>query len=278
MCCITLIAAGGSQYDMAAQFSGFTLKSSNQQIIEDAVEDGFVVVSRSFRLQDKETGQLYGYNNMPEFGRAYTLGVRTEAGILCAAGPVESPWDLDPRYERYAETLSPLVYKTYVTAIGMSAEEETDEMAHPLITDAGRGIVLLTDSTATAEKALDGFSTGIPEAGEYDGWGVWLTSPKSIDESGKGIAPSQKIFKRRIKFTKKGRTYPIQGPSTEEEVWGGIYLMPVRTSIGHIDFKLVGIMAKADDGTWSLCIPDTEGTAGDCDPDETAEDSLTPLE
>ena len=67
----------------------------------------------------------------------------------------------------------------------------------------------------------------------------------------------------------------IKAPSTEKEVWGGIFVTPVQTSVGQITFLLSGIIQYKGNDIWSVISPFMKEAIT---PTTEILDDLTPIE
>ena len=220
------------------------LKSSNQQLIENAVSSGLFVIRQDYRLQ-KNTGDsasFYGRNGNDYFGRAYSLGVRVENGFYTSKN-ILNPWSLDDNYQKYRddESYKPMIFRTELRPVTASEYKQisidwtTSKMQEPLL--------FVPDSIS------DGFLLDY-EIGEKDGWIVLVTADGDWkeDDNTRFIFD---IYKTSVEIKEDQSSYIIKPPSTTRRILGGGYVCPVVSSVGKLTFLLTGIV-EYNDNSWRI--------------------------
>ncbi|GAP71198.1 hypothetical protein SAMD00024442_1_11 [Candidatus Symbiothrix dinenymphae] len=256
-----------------AQFALRSLSSGNQQLIEEAVRDGLFVVRQSYQLRDSVTS--YGWNNLPQFGTTYSLGVKVVDGYYLDAQAV-TPWLYDPKFDEYRDS------KQYTPVISQTdcyrLSDTTFRKVSFRLPSEGVGssnFQFVTDSLF----ANEGFAADNSD-GAKAGWLVWVVSADSLDKITAG-ALSLLIYRNELKFEAGENTYKIDAPTTTKTVVGGIYIVPKTEGIGKISFYLGGI-AHRQEGDWRVVrLGESEANvqevAGQARNDKKGKGGLTPI-
>lgn len=246
---ITLAAA--LPLTIAAQF----FSSPNQQLIKDAVDGGIIVVEQSYQLEDTVSGQRFGRFGNKEFGKSYTLAVLTDSGY-CLAPAALRPWDSDPNFEKYSKTHKPVLYKTAWRHFNDSVFSELDaDLAAAVALNDGYAFVKSAGNQPTLAKD--------DATGRKNGWAVWVVSEDSLAASPATVEVSYQPVRREIEVVDSATSYVIEKPFTDKKLWGGIYVVPVRKSLGNIEFEVVGVIEPGENDTWRVATPFNRHKAAD---------------
>ena len=246
---------------------GQIFKSSNQQFVEQAIKNGIFVIKQTYQLEDTTTQQRFGRYGNEEFGAFSSLAIRTSNGILVDS-QLLSPWETDSNFSRYRATHRPVIANSYSMEFG-------DSIMSP--------ITFSTDSLNLGQFRLaklcpqDSSFVGFDNK-RYnrttEGWIVWLSNDSTINEFNGHKNPEFTIFKRTIEFHPDSISYKIDAPSTSNQLWGGIFVVPEQTEIGQITFFLGGVIVKdLASNEWVLATPMEQMITTRTRP----EDELTPL-
>lgn len=254
-------------WECGAQFRSFAgPASANQQLIEEAVEKGLFIVRQSYQLEDTvaETPAYYGREGKPYFGQMYSLGVRLNGGYAID-GRLLTPWAEDGHFDEYRNSTQ------YRPVISQTTYRNIEEITYQPLKfrresrdTLEKGSVLLVKDSLFSE----GFSLW-EEEGICKGWIVLAVGEKSLSESD-SVRLSLMIYRTEIKREADKVLYEIKSPSTTLSVVGGIYVFPVVTAVGQLDFRLVGLVQKVGD-KW--CILTVRGAPAA----ESAPSGLTPV-
>lgn len=260
---ITLAAA--LPLTIAAQF----FSSPNQQLIKDAVDGAIIIVEQSYQLEDTVSGQRFGRFGNKEFGKSYSLAVLTDSGY-CLSPAAMKPWETDPNFEKYRQSHKPVLYKTAYRNFNDSVFSEIDaDLAAAIMLDGGYSFA----KSAKGEPSL----VKDDATGRKNGWAVWVVSEDSLAASPATVAVSYQPVRREIEIVDSASTYIIEKPFTDKKLWGGIYVVPVRKSLGNIEFEFIGVIESGANDTWRVATPFVRrGKAGDDNIHESG-DELTPL-
>lgn len=220
--------------------------SNNQQIIKDAVINSLVIVEQSYQLEDTITHRLYGRNNQPEFGKLRGLAVKIKNGYLVNKNLL-SPWAFDENCIRYLNQYKGVISKT-------SMYEISDTIVHH------RDIVFREAIASNQHLALIGdtlfHNIGFSQSqsiNKTEGWLVWLTAKKDIQDLKSGDDVIYQIYKTDLNLSIDSLYYNIAAPITENKVIGGIFIVPKLAQIGLIEFYLSGLALDIN-GTWKIVL------------------------
>lgn len=229
---------------------GQVFKSDNQQLIEESVEAGLVIVSQSYQLEDTVTHQRFGRYGKSEFGKGYSIGVRI-SNKLIVQNSVVTPWSADPNFERYKKSHLPVPYKGAIREYGDTIVHEMSMRNDYIDKLHNTELFTIRDSTINVKQGfqLDTIS------GKKNGWLIWIVSDVSIEKSDSIHNESLMIYKSELSFSVDTCEVSIKAPSTKRNVWGGIYVTPMQTSVGQITFYLSGIIQYKGNDMWSVVSP-----------------------
>lgn len=246
-------------------------KTGNQQLIEDAIQDGIVIWRQSYQLEDTAMNQRFGRYGEAEFGKSYSLAVKVGGGLYLF-GQAMRPWESDGNFARYRETHKPVLYKTYYRCL-------SDSVEHEIVIDYARAegcgennLFFLRDSTTFSGN---GFTVDGSE-GTKKGWLVWVTSDVKLEDCDSTTTADYVIYRHEQTIVADSLQYGITPPATGMSMWGGIYVVPEQTAIGQLTFRLCGIISKEGDG-WQLIIP-SKGTSQPEVSSSDTQDELTPVD
>ena len=232
--------------DAFAQFNMGFIKSSNQQMIEDAVGKGLMLVRQEYQLEDTVTRKRYSLDGRPEFGSAVSFAIKTKGGIVVSKS-IMTPWEGDENYTPYAGgKYRPVLTRTLVRSVkesGWSVVDSTDF-----------SIVRFLSDESWIEVPVDceeGFQLDTLY-GERDGWLVWLTSVgEDINISDLSLVS----YKSKLTLSQKIKVMEIGPANTENTLLGAVYLIPDFSHIGQITLKMKGVVVKNGSG-WNLVLID----------------------
>ncbi len=222
------------------------LPSSNQQMIEQAVQDGLLFVRQEYQLEDTVTHKRYTWDNNPYFGSGLSFCVLTEDGYVTTES-MFAPWQMDPNYEQYRESIyCPVLTDTYCRAVGDSTWRKVGSIdpqsEFPLAESVWYEV-------ADTSFGGEGFMVDV-SSGKKDGWLVWLTADDeetSLDEAKLSLT----VYKSELNFRDGVELYSVKVLTTTEHILGGIYVEPHYTSIGVVKFAIAGLIVNVE-GLWSV--------------------------
>ncbi|MDR1680349.1 MAG: hypothetical protein LBS12_00995 [Prevotellaceae bacterium] len=241
MICGMLSLTAGAQ---SRQLQGLSA-SANQQLLEQAVADGLLVVRRYYQLKDTtvEPPAYYGWNNQPHFGESLSLGVKGDSGRCLLSESAVHPWLYDPKFDQYRNQ------NRYVPALFKAEYRLLDSAAYrPVVLEDSA--VPLSDNrlyTAVADSAFgsSGFTVD-RDSGEKNGWLVWVLANAPL--TGNATQPlSLIVYRSPLTFTDDLTLYEVRTLSTEKTILGGIYILPQITGIGQITVKLSGVLLEENE-------------------------------
>lgn len=251
------------------------IKSSEQTFVEEAVKPGLFISKQSFQICDKESGELFGLNGKQEFGTQYTVGIKIAGGYILTDAAVR-PWLYNGKFERFREKYDPVFYQASYAMPG--SKIKYDELDYDL-----------TRQEEIFDETLYKFSSQIfgnkgfvldDAPGKKNGWVIWLMVKRDTDFE-KSVELNFAIFRRDIEVDKDHDMFDVDSFYTDDEILGGIYVVPYYPNIGVLEFRLGGIMAKFDNRWKILCPFVAEKPVAAAGGNKNSEDSnaeLTPVE
>lgn len=220
-----------------AQFEKvFNFSSSNQQIIQTALEGAFVKVERSYRIQDLVTGQLFGLNGGDIFGTAFCLAIKAENGLLLSDQAIE-PWLYDSNYNKIKESYGTLPYK--VTIKDQEKEYVLDSLS--VISPKEHSRLFYHKNT---DLVKDGALPLCLNVGEIDGWLVWVTENENTNLN-------YTIVRHKQQYVDENSIYSIETPNISQKIVGGAFVTYSQSQVGTITFQVAGVIVP-DDRNWAL--------------------------
>lgn len=231
---------------VSAQLLGFSLRTNNQQLIDEALAGAFVRISQSYELCDTVSNQHFGRGGKDYFSKIPYFGVETEKGLVFPSS-VLMPWTSDSDFNEYRGKYKPLVTETEISILNNTEGSCRHAVKKPIEGEAlSRFASIYRDSTCMSH----GLKVDTV-AGNKDGWVVWFSS------SSNPLKPDSVRFmsiRRNVEVPEDGASLSIDKPEIQEPVCGGIYVIPRQTSIGQITFLLTGIVVPDGDG-WIMEFP-----------------------
>ena len=229
-----------------AQFA-FT-KSVGQQYAETVTKSGLFISKQSFRISNKKSGKVYGYNGKSYFGIQYSVGIKVKDGIILT-DKVVRPWEYDNNFSQYKEEYDPILYKSEFSGIEDKITFDT------LSYNVGETAVLVEDEAymfSSSTFSGEGFSIDNTK-GEKEGWVVWVMSDEDAE-----ISQSSNIYltaySKAVNVSSKSEPIDLDTPKTNDKILGGLYIVPYFTEIGVIEFKVSGILI-GNDSKWRIYTP-----------------------
>ncbi len=250
-----------------AQFRSFAgPASANQQLIEEAVQKGLFIVRQSYQLEDTaaETPAYYGREGKPYFGQLYSLAARLKGGYVID-GRLLTPWAEDVHFDEYRNSTQyrPVISQTAYRNIGEKTYQPLGFRVENRDTLEKGSVLLVKDSLFS-----EGFSLW-EEEGICKGWIVLAVGEKPLSESD-SVSLSLMIYRTEINREADKSLYEIKAPSTALSVVGGVYIYPVVTAIGQLNFRLVGLVQKIGDKWYILTVKEASSM-------ESVPSGLTPV-
>lgn len=233
-------------FPVTAQIFSLSMRTNNQQLIDEAIAGAFVRIDQSYELCDTINDEHYGREGKDYFSIIPFIGIETEQGLVFPSSALR-PWSSDEDFEKYQSQYKPLVIDTKISILNNRKEHNLRDIKPPFTGKEISGhMSLLCDST----QANQGFRVDtIP--GVKDGWLIWLTSNSNLTETDSVRFAS---IKKEIEVPIDGGFLHIDKPEISEAVYGGIYVTPIQTSIGQLTFTLTGVMVLDEEG-WVLDFP-----------------------
>ncbi|MCD8208048.1 MAG: hypothetical protein LUD72_08940 [Bacteroidales bacterium] len=229
---------------MSAQIFNFSLRNTNQQLLDEAFSGAFVKITQSYELCDTVTNDHFGRDGKDYFNKISFVGIKTERGLIVPA-EVEHPWTCDRDFDEYRGKYKPLLTESSIMGLNVEVGTAVTNRV-PFVGDKiADGVSLVSDSTY--------FSTGMQVdsiSGQKRGWFVWLLSDNF--EGADSVRVTS--LSEPMDVPSDGKPANVDLPDFTETLRGGIYVTPVQTAIGQVALQLVGYMVYKDD-KWQLVFP-----------------------
>lgn len=233
-----------------AQFPGLSLSSNNQQLIEDAIKGGMILLEQSYQLEDTTTHQRFGRYGKEEFGKSYSLAVKVNDGI-CITDRATRPWEYDENFSRYRDSHRPILYKTSYRELPDSLPANMLALDYSIQKHYENSTLCFAMDSISFRR--NGFITD-ETSGERNGWIVWVSSTSKLGECDSSTAFDYIIYKLSLNVSADSISYPVSTPQTDKHIWGGIFVIPEQSAIGQLTFRLCGI-AEPNNASWQLIVP-----------------------
>ena len=232
------------------QLFNMGFRSDNQVIIEEAIEGSFVKVVQSYVLCDTLSNERFGREGNAYFSQIPYIGIETSEGLIFPLNFI-SPWEDDADFQKYAEKYKPIISDTSFEAndLPYSSRENLPSILNSENTKIIDEFVCFNDSSYS-NVGLQ-FDT-LP--GNKNGWLVWITVPQNRD-----INKNVKLLslKKDIEISEEASPIIIESPKIEDDIIGGIFIMPIQTKIGQINILISGLLSQKDN-EWILSFPFVE--------------------
>ena len=223
-----------------AQFSQSLFNSSSQQLVEQAVKGGIVLLRQDYQLLDTLSNTRYGWNHQEVFNSIYSVGFKVGSGYVVNERFVR-PWNFDQRYHELRDT-------TYVPVISKTSCKSMVDTVYTDVkynSDHKRSIkdslIYRVDSLVHERRGLRIDSS----LGEKEGWLVWITSADSLLQENTQL--SVVTYKHKITIEENKKEYALPKPATSKNIMAGILVVPNNTQVGVLDFQIVGYAYQKDD-------------------------------
>lgn len=219
--------------------------SYSSSIVCDALSTELSIVRQQFRLA--RDGKTYGKNNKPYYGESYSLAIKISNGMILSSSVIE-PWKNDVDYNRLNQSgqYKPELFWTYQRSLNDVDYHEVDlefgtVYNHPL--DAKQQLYVHD------EKKGD-FGLDIDEtAGDKSGYMVWVSSTNLQDSA---MSVSIKQTPLNLVASEDSARIALEA-SDDNNILGGLFLVPKYERGGRIQLRLVGVAVPAEtDGKWDL--------------------------
>lgn len=244
---ILILMAAIVSLPTTAQIFNFSLRTNNQQLIDEALAGAFVRINQSYELCDTIKDEHFGRDGKDYFSIMPFIGIETEKGLIFPSVTLK-PWLFDKDFDEYKGQYKPVVSETKLNILNSRKDNVVPrDVKSPLSgTDISNNLSVDSDSTQINQGLKVDTVPGVK-----NGWLIWLTSNSNLAESDSVRFTS---IKKDIEVPIDGGYLHIDKPESSETVYGGIYVTPVQSSIGQLTFTLTGVMVLNEEG-WVLEFP-----------------------
>ena len=234
----TLLGVLGLLHEAPAQMNlEYGLFNSDyKQLVEDAVKEGVLLYRQDYLLEDSAGGR-FAVGELPYFSNASGFCVLIDGGYVATQALLE-PWTEDAAYEPYAAQ--------YKGALSAAFQRSVDDVRwveakplHPQKKEALPG----NDWYQAEDSLFNGHGFVLDtEGGKKDGWLVWLAAQPAIGLDSTEL--NLVIYRHSMEIGPDADTCVIPGLRSKQTLLGAVYLNPVVTGVGTMEFRLVGPVVK----------------------------------
>lgn len=255
---ILLFAVLSSVNLISQNLNGLTFNLPHNIFVEKGIENGAFIISHSYQLCDTASSQRFGRYGNPEFGSNYSIAIKVKGGYIIPKA-VLTPWLFDDNFSRYQDNYKPVSYKIKYKNLSDSVKQELNNDVFSSIQKINGVDFCLVKDTSSFNG--DGFMPDV-EGGVKEGWCVWYVASSSAESFDSLGLITTITLRHDMEITPDVNHYEIETPNTVDTFIGGIYLVPVQTSIGVMSLKLSGIITKEGD-VWQILTPFVDYNIGD---------------
>lgn len=283
----------------SAQFK-LTIPGSkiSTEFVREAVLPAVRVVKTTYFVTDSAFSQNYAYKTDSVFGTDFSLGIVTEQGLIVPEKSV-CPWKTDERYAPYLNNIQyqPVLHMRTVAVPAAEPQYEVFEQTLGSLATALNSDSALFVLTTDEERRMTAPSFTIVNE-ETKGLMVWFMLSSKVDIT-QSANFDIKVSNATIEFTDAPKADAPEDVasggallgSSSSAIFGGVFVVPVVTGPGKVDFQIAGILAADADskGKWVLYKPimpqvgdtptdEDEQPAPQPEPKDSDLDNLTPID
>ncbi len=254
-----ILLCGSICLPLSAQNLNLSLRTNNQQLIENALSGAFLKISQSYELCDTIKNEHFGREGRNYFSVISFIGVETERGLIYPS-VAEKPWMTDEDFKEYEGKYKPIVSTTSISSLCNKSQEKRS------VNMPFSGDMIVNDLSIINDSSYTNVGLKVDTIpGNKDGWFIWITQ---LDNKSKNDSVRLTSVRQSIETPEGQSCIYIRKPEQLENICGGIYVTPVQTAIGQITLFMTGMMINTEEG-WKLSFPFM------CDVDKTK--PLTPI-
>lgn len=229
-----------------AQIFNFSLRTNNQQLIDEALVGAFVGINQSYALCDTVKNEHFGRDRKDYFSIISFIGIETEYGLVFPSAAL-TPWSCDKDFDEYKGLYKPLITETKINYLNNGKGHIHRNFSGPFFgKEVSKHISIYCDSIQNTQGLKVDTVPGVK-----NGWLIWLSSSSSLAQTDSIRFTS---IKKNIEVPIVGGELHLDEPEISETVYGGIYVTPIQSSIGQLTFILTGVAILDKDG-WILEFP-----------------------
>lgn len=226
------------------------MKMGENQLIEDAVKDGFVVMNTYYALQTNN-GKKYGRDGHDFFGHSCYVGYSLPQGYVTMAEAM-NPWEKDEMYESFRDEgkYTPVLLDSIMIRTGNGSGTLRGSVNSECMAIGETGLVSLLAGEDNQQSLM------LSQEDVNKGWLVFAMIPKD----------KNKVFDKTtpLSFTSKVFTFKETGmlvdvpQRSRETIVGGIFVVPVIKGIGQVELQAKAFLTKNSDDKWTLAAYDSD--------------------
>lgn len=237
--------------DMKSILDGVN-KIGENELIENAVKDGFVLVDSYYALQNNSNGKKYGSDSHDYFGHICYLGYSMPNGYLTIADAA-TPWAVDERFDDFRdnERYSPVLLDSIMVRHADGSNTIRARLGNTIKELDETGLLKLENDERDMQRLI-----AASEAANK-GWLVFAMIPKKLN----GVISAKTALTFTSKsYTAGGNNTIITTPNRDKEtIVGGLFVVPVQKGVGQIELQVCGFLTKTEEADkWKLVMGKNE--------------------
>ena len=253
---ILSVVATTCAFAQKLEFNSF-MRSTSQQIMDSALCNVFYIIEAEYAVRDS-AGQQYGQNGQSYFAKRQYLALAIQGGKVLPSNAL-LPWIDDANFSPYASKYTPVLRKLQL--------HELNDTTHRSITINADDTLSLNGDFVLLKDSADGLVIH-PHGGKQDGYLV------IVHKSLTGGYQMQLTRQSLDSIGSDEQTIQINSPVTD--VLGGVWLTLERSKVGHLQFRLNGIVRSVSSNQAHIVFPFTRLQAISCASGQ-AQKGLTPI-
>lgn len=161
-----------------AQIFNFSLRTNNQQLIDEALAGAFVRINQSYELCDTVKDEHFGRDGKDYFSIIPFIGIETERGLIFPSATLK-PWSYDSDFNEYKNQYKPLVTGSKLVLLNNSKDLVVRNVKELFAgNDISKYLCALNDTTQNNQGLKVDTVPGLK-----NGWLIWLSSNSNLAES-----------------------------------------------------------------------------------------------
>lgn len=216
--------------------------NTGAELVELTLKHTFVSLHQDYALEDND-GQRFGRGGGPCFNSIEYIGIATNEGVLFF-NDIMHPWEKDVEFTRYKESYKPFLISS---KIGFLGNDKTNNIAisDSIVNNYDNKYYILPDSVYNQGLIINKTDTLT-----QNGWFVWITTNKKSAQK-----VSFNIYKKELPKENLNGKILVKDPNIAENMLGALYITPVVSSPGKLQFKLEAIICKDNDSQDWVVVP-----------------------
>lgn len=225
----------------------FSMQSTSDSLLIKAIDGSVVVVRQAYQVKHKKNGKTYGRNGRTDFGHSYSLGVKSDAGLVLTDGALK-PWIFDSAFSKIENDYEPVISLTEVRVVEQANSSKFAQCPLQLSRQQPDGAWI-----ANVKDAVCGSMELDTQEGIKGGWIVWISCKKDLDDDPEATFKIATVAKT-VENANSNDVIDVETTANDDNLIGGLFVTPCYLGGGHVTFRLTGMIVKVDD-KWKLKTP-----------------------